>query len=105
MAFFLFMKIIIENFQDNSRNAIRRCGYAEIHDRLTGKTSYVRRLSWNFYPRFHAYLESNGEHMVIDIHLDQKKPSYYGSSAHSGEYSGEAVEKEVERVKSLLASQ
>lgn len=82
---------------------MRRCGYAEIHDRLSGKTSYVRRLSWNFYPRFHAYLEADGERLMIDLHLDQKKPSYHGSAAHSGEYNGEAVEREAERIKALLA--
>lgn len=96
------MKIIIENFQDNPRNAVRRCGYAEIHDHFSNKTSYVRRLSSNFYPRFHAYIETDGERLVIDLHLDQKKPSYEGSSAHSGEYSGEAVEREAERIKSLF---
>ncbi len=34
----------------------------------------------------------------ISLHLDAKKPSYEGTAAHGGEYQGELVEKEMERI-------
>lgn len=55
------------------------------------------------YPRLHIYIRKIGEsEFEINLHLDQKKPSYEGSTAHSGEYEGELVEKEAERIKQLL---
>jgi hypothetical protein len=38
----------------------------------------------------------------INLHLDQKQASYGGSSAHNGEYGGETVETEGERVKRVI---
>ena len=76
---------------------IKRCGYAEIKDR-EGKVSYIRRLRGYHYPRFHVYVENNS----FNLHLDQKAPSYSGSPAHSGEYEGETVEKEAERIKQFI---
>lgn len=96
------MRLTVPKLQDNPRNIIRRCGYAEFRDPRTGETSYVRRLSNNFYPRFHIYLETKGEGVVVDLHLDQKKPSYEGFSAHNGEYDGEVVEREMERIKIVV---
>jgi hypothetical protein len=81
---------------------MRRAGFAYHQDRRTGQDSFVRRLGQNFYPRFHVYLAHMGANVVIDLHLDQKKPSYAGSRAHSGEYSGELVEKEMERIKEKI---
>ena len=43
----------------------------------TGKVTY----EWNNY-------------FEVSLHLDQKKPIYIGSPAHSGEYEGELVENE-----------
>lgn len=68
------------------------------------------------YPRFHIYIaasdggeprpeESGREesgYWVFKLHLDQKKPSYSGSAAHSGEYEGPTVETEAERIKQIL---
>jgi len=34
--------------------------------------------------------------------LDQKKPIYQGTPAHSGEYEGKVVEEETERIKQIL---
>ena len=84
----------------NPTETIRRCGYGKIHDRRTGQESYVRRLGSNFYPRFHVYLEGD----YINLHLDQKQASYEGTSAHSGEYDGEVVEQEGERIKNIMAN-
>ena len=99
------MKIIIDRPADTPRNLIRRCGYAEFTDPRTRETSYVRRLeAGNFYPRFHVYVEEAAEQMIINLHLDQKKPSYEGFSAHSGEYDGEVVEREGERIREYVTN-
>jgi hypothetical protein len=99
---FLVMKIIIANRDENQRDLIRRAGYAEFRDPNTRETSYVRRLRGDFYPRWHAYLKTEGQNLVINLHLDQKQPSYHGSHAHSGEYDGPTVEAEAQRIKSVL---
>lgn len=90
-------------FKENTRNLIRKCGYSEQRDRFAKEKSYIRRIGGNLYPHFHIYLEqlSEGE-LVLNLHLDQKRPSYGGSSAHSGEYDGEIVEREAERIKKIL---
>ncbi len=91
---------------DTPRTLIRRAGYAEFRDPNTGETSYVRRLqSGVFYPRFHAYLKEQAGGLVVAVHLDQKKPSYGVGHAHSGEYDGDAVEREAERIRAAILRQ
>ncbi|MBI2624748.1 MAG: hypothetical protein HYW70_00165 [Candidatus Nealsonbacteria bacterium] len=72
---------------------MRNIGYTPLRE------SYVKRLGQGDYPRFHAYIKQAGGKLIINLHLDQKKPIYKGVSAHSGEYVGELVEKEAERIK------
>ncbi len=55
------------------------------------------------YPRFHLFLKIQGDNLFFNLHLDQKKPTYEGTPAHSGEYDGELVSKEVERIKETLS--
>ena len=79
---------------------IRRCGYGEYYDRRLQKVSYMKRARiQDMFPRFHVYIEDRGNEMVFDLHLDQKRPSYEGSSMHAGEYEGGAVEKEAQRIR------
>ncbi len=82
----------------NGQIVLRRAGYAEHFDRRSGLTSYVKRLTREFYPRFHVYIERG----IINIHLDQKQASYEGSHAHSGEYDGPLLEAEIERIKTVI---
>lgn len=82
----------------NPDQVLRKAGYGQLRDRRSGQTSYVRRLGSGFYPRFHVYINNN----VINLHLDQKQASYQGTSAHSGEYDGETVEREGERIKAVM---
>ena len=88
-----------KNIPDQLR-FMRRCGYG-LH---TGgrERSYVRRFGRDLYPRFHAYVEDRGEKVVINLHLDQRAPVYRGVTAHSGEYDGEVVESEADRIKGYL---
>ena len=84
------------------RVLLQRAGYHEFLDPNTGETSFVRRLGTHFYPRFHLYPEQEGEKLRLNLHLDQKKPSYQGFRKHSGEYDGPTVEAESERLYQLL---
>lgn len=97
------MQIKFEKFKiPNSEKAILRCGYAKIIDRRMGKTSYAKRIHRDFYPRFHVYIKEESNSVIFDLHLDQKRPIYEGVTAHSGEYDGEVVEREGERIRKFL---
>lgn len=86
---------------------LRSAGYMFIPEREDGQASFARRLSRDFYPRFHIYFTeqkaSNGQDFVtFNLHLDQKRPGYAGQNRHNAEYDGEVVEREIERLRSLL---
>lgn len=88
----------------NAATFIRRCGYGEYYDKKLGKVSYMKRARiQDMFPRFHVYIEEVSDEVVFDLHLDQKRPSYEGSSMHSGEYEGGAVEREAGRIRSHVA--
>lgn len=87
----------------NALDWMRRQGYAT-HRGGDGLTSFVRRLGSDGFPRLHAYIEREGEATVISLHLDQKRPSYEGTSAHAGEYEGPVVEAEALRLRAQLES-
>lgn len=82
---------------------IRRCGYGKIFDLKNGKVSYTRKLGSGLYPRFHVYLKEKDDYFTVSLHLDQKKASYEGSHAHSGEYDGELVTNEARRITAEIA--
>ena len=93
------------DFSDNPRTFMRRAGYGEFNDPNTGIASYTKRLGGggDFYPRFHAYVETDRDNrQFISLHLDQKKPSYAGARAHNGEYEGGRVEEEGNRLSGLI---
>lgn len=77
---------------------LRESGYSpEGTDEKTGELRFARPLRGARYPRFHLYCTKEGR---CALHLDQKQPSYNGTSAHSGEYNGPLVEQEVTRLNS-----
>ena len=83
-------------------DAMRHVGYGMLQDRRTGKTSFAKRIHGDLYPRFHMYVEDEGEFWSFNLHLDQKAPVYAGVTAHAGDYDGPAVEKEMARLAGLL---
>lgn len=88
---------------DNQPDVIfRRAGYVPFRDPRSGEESYVRRLGIHFYPRFHLYVEEIPGKLRLNLHLDQKQPSYQGFRKHSGEYDGSTVEAEAERLYTAL---
>lgn len=82
--------------------ALRRAGYAPWTE--AGETqSFIRRLATAPYPRFHVYVNNPlSEQIELNLHLDQKRPSYAGTHAHGGEYGGPVVEAEASRIQQLL---
>lgn len=89
---------------------MRSCGYAFEH-KTNNEQSFVRRVTGYDYPRFHAYIHTKQNYtlhtksykLIINLHIDQKKPTYGSHTAHSGEYDGELVSAELERIKRLAA--
>lgn len=69
-------------------------------DEQRGELSFARPPRG--YPRFHLFVKVEGENLIFNLHLDQKAPIYKGVPAHAGEYDGELVSKEAERIKQIL---
>ncbi len=98
------MKMLFSGtYKYNMRVLMQKCGYAETTN-AKRETSYVRAFGRGGYPRFHCYIEYMENSFQINLHLDQKKPTYGEGTAHSGEYDGDAVEEEGKRIKLWLAS-
>ena len=113
------MKLIFENLKDSSLNILRRAGYAFMRkDEKANEMSFVKRAGNADYPRLHIYVKALGytgaevnHHtcpgVVVNLHLDQKKASYAGATAHSGEYNSEEskwLEQEAENIKKEFQS-
>ncbi len=83
---------------------LRRSGYALLVDRQSGETSFARRFSRDFYPRFHLYVQPlpGTDTLFFNLHLDHKRASYVGQTRHSADYDGELVTEEANRLRSLL---
>ena len=98
------MKLNLPKINTSTKTFLRQCGYIEIQNpHKNNEISYARSLDpGRFYPRFHIYFEEQQKEIVINLHLDAKKPSYEGTSAHSGEYDGRVVEEELERIKKIV---
>lgn len=93
------MKIVLNKLNTSDANFLRSCGYLQITNPHTREYSFVRTLyADRFYPRFHVYIEEKAGQITINLHFDAKKPSYEGTAAHSGEYDGQLVEEEAQRI-------
>lgn len=98
------MKIEIALPKENILTVMRRCGYApEGADESTGELKWTRPLMGRRYPRFHIYSKTSPDNTqtVLELHLDQKQPSYQGTAAHSGEYDGPVVTTEARRIQQI----
>ncbi len=93
------MKILLEGpFRKNTRNIMRDLGYHFQGETIdSGELMFTR--PDRGYPRFHIYLREGEGKIMVNLHLDHKKPIYKNSVAHSAEYDGEIVESEGQRIK------
>ena len=103
------MEFTINNIKKSINDIMRIIGYKPAYFQKKGEASIMRQLGRNDYPRFHLYIRQSFDTaqdklntFVFSLHLDQKKPSYPGSHRHSGEYDGELIRVEVERIKQVL---
>lgn len=98
------MKLIIPGpLNKNVYNLMRDIGYhfqREDSEREATEYSFVRPR--HGFPRFHIYAKTEGNGVCINLHLDQKKPIYQGSVAHSGDYDGPTIEREIMRIKQAI---
>lgn len=81
---------------------MRKAGYAYFKDPKSGQDSFTRRLSSNFYPRFHVYIKEMDGKIFFNLHLDQKQASYPGVHKHNAEYDGPLAEEELVRLKQFI---
>jgi len=96
------MRIYFDKINDSPLNVLRRLGYSFIRkDASSGELSFVRRVGSADYPRFHIYVKTDEKGGAqVNLHIDQKKASYAGSTAHSGEYDdNQWLEKEAEAIR------
>jgi len=91
------MKISIKNTGENTTNLMRRIGYF-----FQKENQFVRPLGRSGYPRLHLYIEKNNDELILNLHLDQKRPAYKTAHDHAAEYEGKVVETEAERIKQTL---
>ncbi len=94
------MRFKITKTNANIIDLIRRCGYS-YRGRQGEEMVFIRRAGLSEYPRFHIYVKEE-DSFILNLHLDQKRASYSGSRAHSGEHEGELTEKEIARVKGII---
>ena len=94
------MTFTIANSEYSIQDFMRRVGYKPIGVSPEGQLNCVRPLGAD-YPRFHAYVRETKTGFEFNLHLDQKRPSYEGAHAHSGEYDGETVTSERLRILEL----
>jgi hypothetical protein len=88
------MKFLINNNKYNIVALTRRIGY---HPHRNGK-SYSRRLENGEFPRFHIYTKELNGGIEFSLHLDQKGACHTGQTAHSGDYDGDILDNEKERI-------
>ena len=81
------MKFIVANkTKENPVQLLRTLGYITIKESY-GEFNLVKQLARNPFPRFHLFLkEINKNSFSLNLHFDQKQPSYGKQAAHSGEY-------------------
>lgn len=84
-------------------NFIRQLGYASFTHSKTGQINFQKRLSQDLYPRFHIYVDEKNGKKLINLHLDQKKPTYIQGQAHMAEYESEVLRQEKIKIEKAIA--
>jgi len=93
------MKLLLKNPPKNITLLIRGLSYHPDRNQKSGTLGFSRRISNNDYPKFHAYFNKQEDGTIwFNLHLDMKQPSYSGTHAHAGEYEGDMVKEEFERI-------
>ena len=99
------MKLILKTpLKENIQTLMRKAGYYFLEQKAS-ELIFMRPLARAGYPRFHIYITENTDkkELLLNLHLDQKKPIYKGVTAHSGEYEGPLLENEIEKIKNSIS--
>lgn len=91
------MTIRIENPRETLYNFMRSLGYRPLGLSERQELNCVRPMGAD-YPRLHIYAREEKGNFVLNLHLDQKKPSYQGATAHSGDYDSPLISVEAKRI-------
>ncbi|MFH1099149.1 MAG: hypothetical protein V1723_04525 [Candidatus Uhrbacteria bacterium] len=120
------MRITLKT-NNNAIMFMRRAGYG-FQKESGNEIGFIRRIGSPDFPRYHAYVKEvrsgklevgggklgvgsgDGENrgayeLQVNLHVDQKRPTYEGSHAHGGEYDGSLVEQEAARLRQLAQTQ
>ncbi len=90
--------------KENIFTLLRKTGYFFLRkDEEKKEFEFVRPPKG--FPRFHLFVKKEGKFYHFSLHLDQKAPIYKGVRAHSGEYEGDVVEREAERIKRIVKNE
>jgi hypothetical protein len=108
MIYYIIMKFSVKLSGKTLYNTMRQAGYAPALTKTSASKPgnelvFYRSLSGQDFPKFHIYAAAADGIASLNIHLDQKKPSYSGSHAHAGEYEGDLIETEVARIQAKSA--
>ncbi len=96
------MKFLIASTKEKPKNInliLRTAGYHPEVKWHTGELSFIKAVSGRPFPRFHIYVDEKAEGWMVNIHLDQRAPTYEGTSAHAGEYEGPLLVEEARIIK------
>ncbi len=96
---------IKQDIKGNIINEMRTAGYTCLgRGKDEAEFSFVKSLQPSGYPRFHLFVRfDQGKEPLFNLHLDQKRAVYKGTTAHSADHDGSVIESEVERIISILS--
>lgn len=92
------MKFKVQKSNYSSTLVLRGLGYYQLND------AYVKRLTTDYYPRFHIYQQFEDEQSItFTLHLDQRKGRHEGIKAHAADDDSELVQQEVIRIQQAFS--
>ena len=82
---------------------MRRCGYKPWREPVSGKESFIRRITAAFYPRFHVHVTYDANLIpTVDLHLDWRRPMHKLGQRSYEDQESETVQAEAARIKTIL---
>ncbi len=96
------MELILKHTDKSIHDIMELTGYTTVHFQKEGEFSIVRLLKKSGYPRFHLYGVQQNSTIILNLHLEQRKPPYENVDGHTGDSDSPAVKEEMERIEALL---
>jgi len=96
------MELILKHTDKSVHDIMELTGYKTIHFQGDGEFSIVRPIRRGGYPRFHLYGVQQNSTIILNLHLEQRRPSYENVDSHTGETEGSEIKEEMARIEKLL---